>query len=134
MWDHGAGWNGVGFDEDVSAAGSRRAARSTRPISRSALERGLAAAGREKLDLLVFDACLMASFDTIGSARGHADYMIASEEVIPGLGLDYGAWEVLARPGVDPATIFDVVATAYEAEVAAAQPGRSRTSRSACST
>ena len=65
----------------------------------------------------------MASFDTIGSARGHADYVIASEEVIPGLGLDYGAWEVLTRPGVDPATIFDVVATTYQAEVAAAMPG-----------
>ena len=123
VWDHGAGWNGVGFDEDVSASGSRRGSSLDSADLALALERGLAAAGREKLDLLVYDACLMASFDTIGSARGHADYVIASEEVIPGLGLDYGAWEVLTRPGVDPATIFDVVATTYEAEVAAAMPG-----------
>ena len=65
----------------------------------------------------------MASYDILGSAQGHADYVIASEEVIPGLGLDYGAWEVLTRPGVDAATIFDAVATTYVTEVADAQPG-----------
>ena len=35
VWDHGAGWRGVGFDEDVTATGvARAAARSTPPTSR----------------------------------------------------------------------------------------------------
>jgi hypothetical protein len=123
MWDHGAGWNGVGFDEDVSDTGSRRSSSLDSADMTLALERGLAAAGRQKIDLLVYDACLMASYDTLGSAEGLADFVIASEEVIPGLGLDYGAWDVLTRPGVDAAGIFDAVATAYQAEVADAQPG-----------
>lgn len=53
---------------------------------------------------------------------GHADYVIASEEVIPVLGLDYDAFSVLAQPTIDPTAIFDALATAYETEVADAQP------------
>jgi hypothetical protein len=123
VWDHGAGWRGVGFDEDVTATGSRRGSSLDTADLSLAIGNGLAAAQREQLDLLVYDACLMASYDILGSAQGHADYVIASEEVIPGLGLDYGAWEVLTRPGVDAATIFDAVATTYVTEVADAQPG-----------
>lgn len=123
LWDHGAGWNGIAFDQDVDDTGSRRGSTLDSTDLALAFERGLAAAGREQIDLLVFDACLMASVDTFGAAQGHADYVIASEEVIPGLGLEYSAWQVLAQPGVDAATIFDVVATAYEAEVAEAMPG-----------
>jgi hypothetical protein len=50
--------------------------------------------------------------------------MIASEELIPGLGLDYQAFEVLAQPGVDSPAIWDVFATTYESEVADAGGGQ----------
>lgn len=122
VWDHGAGWNGVGVDEDVTVSGSRRGTSLDSSEVSAALADGLAAGGREQLDLLVFDACLMASFDTLGAAQGNADYLIASEEVIPALGLEYAAFDVFAQPTADPATIFDAIATAYEAEVASAQP------------
>lgn len=123
VWDHGAGWNGVGYDEDVTATGSRGGTSLDSDDLALAIGNGLAAAQRDTLDLLVYDACLMASFDTLGSAQGHADYVIASEEVIPGLGLDYSAWDVLAQSGVGATAIFDALATAYESEVADAQPG-----------
>lgn len=119
VWDHGAGWNGIAIDEDVTATGSRRSSKLDPDGITTALNNGLAAAGRERLDLLVFDACLMASFDSIGSAAaGNADYLIASEEVIPGLGLEYEAFRVFAQPGVQPAQYFEAISVAYEAEVA----------------
>ena len=122
LWDHGAGWNGIGFDEDVSADGSRRASSLDSADLTLAIQNGLAAGGRARLDLVVFDACLMASIDTLGSMQGLVDHIVASEEVIPGLGLDYGAWTVLTQPAVDATMIFDALANAYETEVADAQP------------
>ncbi|WP_117000396.1 clostripain-related cysteine peptidase [Desertimonas flava] len=124
VWDHGAGWNGIAFDEDVSATGSRRSSSLDSNDITLAMNNGLAAAGRERLDLLVFDACLMASFDSLGAAAaGNVDYLIASEEVIPGLGLEYEAFNVFAQPGVQPAQYFDTLAVAYEAEAARAGYG-----------
>ncbi len=120
-WDHGAGWNGVGFDQDASADGSRRASSLDSTDLKVALQNGLAAGGRAKLDLVVFDACLMASFDTLGAMQGLTDYVVASEEVIPSLGLDYTAWTVLAQPSVAAPAIFESLATTYETEVADAQ-------------
>jgi len=123
LWDHGAGWNGIGYDEDVSNTGSRRSSSLDSTDLALAVQNGLSAGSREQLDLIVFDACLMASFDTLGSMVGHANYVVASEEVIPGLGLDYNAFSVLTQPAADATAIFDALATAYETEVAAAQPG-----------
>lgn len=122
VWDHGAGWNGVAVDEDVTVNGSRRSSSLDSNDIATALERGLAAGGRDQLDLVVFDACLMASIDTLGAVHGHADYLIASEEVIPGLGLDYNGFAALAQPGIAPPAIFDAVASTYVSEVADAQP------------
>ena len=122
LWDHGAGWNGIGFDEDVGPDGSRRASSLDSADLTLAIQNGLAAGGRDTLDLVVFDACLMASIDTLGSMQGLTHYVVASEEVIPGLGLDYGAWTVLTEPAADAAAIFEALANAYEVEVADAQP------------
>lgn len=117
VWDHGAGWKGIAFDEDVTAGGARRSSKLDPAGISTALRDALAAAGRDRLDLLVYDACLMASFDSIVSAAaGNVDHLIASEEVIPGLGLEYEAFSVFARPDVQPAEYFDVLASAYEIE------------------
>jgi hypothetical protein len=118
LWGHGAGWRRVAFDEDASISDSRRSTWLELADLSVALDRGLASAGRDRLDLVVFDAGLMASIDTMGSLRGRADYVIASEEHMPALGLDYGAFAVLTQPTVDAATIFDAIARAFAPEVA----------------
>jgi hypothetical protein len=123
VWDHGAGWNGIAIDEDVSATGSRRMSALDSTDIATALSTGLDAAGRDRLDLVVFDACLMASLDTLKAAsQGRVDYMIASEEVIPGLGLDYNGFAALAQPAVTPEAYFATIADTYVTEVAEAQP------------
>ena len=45
--------------------------------------------GNKKLDLIVFDACLMAGTGTTYIISQFADYMVASEEVVLGAGYDY---------------------------------------------
>lgn len=43
----------------------------------------------EKFALIIFDACLMASLEIGNICKNHADYMIASQEVELGAGLEY---------------------------------------------
>ena len=96
LWDHGAGWPGMGPDEtdglDVLDLAEID----------EGLTRGLAAAGVDKVDLLGFDACLMATYEVAGIAAKHADYMLASEELEPGHGWNYEGLSVLHHPGATP--------------------------------
>ena len=95
--DHGGGWTGIGPDDssgevlDLSeiAAG---------------LDAGLDAAGLERIQLLGFDACLMATYEVASALAPYADYMLASEELEPGHGWDYGALGAIAAdPTIDAA-------------------------------
>ena len=76
FWDHGNSYKGFGNDTNFNGdaltfdeIGS--AFRSSQPGS---------------LDLIGFDACLMASVEVAKVVEPHASYMIASEEVVPGHG------------------------------------------------
>ena len=124
VWDHGLGWQGIAFDEDITAAGGYQRTRRHLDAAElgSAMDAGLAAAGREQLDLLVLDACLMANFEVVSEAYGNAGYLISSEELVPGLGLDYDAFAVFADPAADVATIFDTLAAGFVADIETASP------------
>ena len=52
-------------------------------------------AGADKLDMLGFDACLMATYEVASAMAPLADYLVASEEVEPGNGWD---WSTLSTP------------------------------------
>lgn len=94
LWDHGAGWPGVGPDEtddfDVLEL----------PEIDEALTDSLDRAGIDSLDFLGFDACLMATYEVASVMSAHADYMVASQELEPGHGWNY---EELAVITDDPA-------------------------------
>ena len=83
LWDHGAGWPGMGPDEtdgyDILTLGEMR----------DGIEVGLEAAGVEKFDIIGMDACLMASYEVAHAVSGLTDYLLASEELEPGNGWDY---------------------------------------------
>lgn len=91
LWNHGAGWPGMGPDEtdgnDILDLAD---------IDQG-FEQGLAAAGVESIDLVGFDACLMASYEVASVMAEHAEFMIASEELEPGHGWNYAALEALAQ-------------------------------------
>ena len=83
FWDHGGGSvSGYGYDQRYQRAGA---------MSLTQINQALNNAG-VKFDFIGFDACLMATAETAIMAANHADYMIASEEVEPGIGWYYTEW------------------------------------------
>ncbi|GAB2832123.1 clostripain-related cysteine peptidase [Microbacterium insulae] len=108
LWDHGGGWLGMGADEtdgedplelDEIAAG---------------IDAGLAATGVDKLDMIGFDACLMATYEVASTLAPYADYMVASEEVEPGHGWNYGQLAVLQDdPETDAPTLASAMLEGY---------------------
>jgi len=88
LWDHGS-IAGVGSDQSHGDGLSL-------PEIAAGIRDGLAAAGVDRLDIIGFDACLMAAYEVAAAVAPVADYMIASEEVEPNDGWDYSAFDLLA--------------------------------------
>ncbi len=95
LWNHGSGWLGIAFDDTTSDADGL-----TMPEIDQALTQALNETGVEKLDIIGFDACLMAQIDVFQRMVPFAKYSVASEEVVPGLGWDYEA--ILQNLYADP--------------------------------
>lgn len=91
--DHGGQWNGIGQDE-TSGGGLL-----TLPDLVEGISAGLDAAEVDKLDLLGFDACLMAGYEVATAMAPLADRMVASQESEPGHGWDYAALSAAADGG-----------------------------------
>ncbi len=113
LWDHGGGWLGMGADEtndedplelDEIAAG---------------IDAGLAATDVGTLDLIGFDACLMATYEVVSTLAPYADYMVASEEVEPGHGWNYGQLALIEEePGTDAPTLASAMLEGYSEQAA----------------
>jgi len=101
--DHGASWPGIGPDE-----GSDDDVLDLAELT-GAISSGLEEAGVDKLDLLGFDACLMANYEVASAVAPLADRMVASQELEPGHGWNYGSLQVLAD---DPDTTADELGSA----------------------
>lgn len=86
LWDHGAGWFGVAFDDTTSDGDGL-----TLPELDGAITQALQQTGVEKLDIIGFDACLMGQLDVYFAMQELAHYAVGSEELVPGLGWDYTA-------------------------------------------
>jgi len=89
--DHGASWPGVGGDESHDHDSL------TLSELDEAIGQGLADAGVDKLSLLGFDACLMATYEVASTLAPHADRLLASQELEPGHGWDYRALDAAYR-------------------------------------
>ncbi len=90
LWDHGGGpLMGVCFDEtqgmDSLSLQELADALKNSPFA------------REKLCLIGFDACLMASAEVAWAVAPYAEYMVASQEPEPASGWDYAFLERLAQ-------------------------------------
>ena len=89
LWDHGGGSiAGYGADENFDMS----------TLTLLELEYAFEKAGlaENRLELLGFDACLMASVEMAVVAAKYADYLLASESVEPGDGWDYRTVSVLS--------------------------------------
>ena len=87
FWDHGGGsMSGVCYDEF-----------SERPLSLNDIRQAFDAVYESSKDkppfeLIGFDACLMATYETAHMLEGLTKYMVGSEEVEPGCGWYYTGW------------------------------------------
>jgi hypothetical protein len=90
--DHGASWPGIGPDEGTAPTYD---VLDLAEIT-DAIATGLEDAGVDKLDLLGFDACLMANYEVASAVAPIADRMVASQELEPGHGWDYRSLQLLA--------------------------------------
>ena len=118
--DHGASWPGVGGDESTDQDGLSLAELN------DAIGVGIEGAGIDKLDLLGFDACLMATYEVASTLAPHADRLLASQELEPGHGWDYSAFSMIEQNGGATAdelgaAIIDGFAAQAEAEETSAE-------------
>ncbi|MFT3891654.1 MAG: clostripain-related cysteine peptidase [Anaerolineales bacterium] len=109
MSDHGGGWTG-GFS-DKSAPDSLL----TLPEIVSAIESVRQTTGVDKFEVIGFDACLMGQIEVFGSLYPYSNYMVASEEVIPGYGWSYAAWlgQLAQNPVVDGRGVGQSIVSTY---------------------
>ncbi len=110
FWDHGGGSAaGVCFDErtgnclDLNEI--RQAFTATHQPS----------ADNPPFEMIGFDACLMATYDTVNTLDGLARFMTASEEVEPGLGWNYTGWlgALVQNPAMGGAKLGQVICDTY---------------------
>ena len=107
--DHGGQWNGIGQDE-TSGGGLL-----TLPDLVDGISAGLDTAGVDKLDLLGFDACLMAGYEVATAMAPLADRMVASQESEPGHGWDYAALSA-AADGASPDDFGSAIIDGFQAQ------------------
>ncbi|MCR4763074.1 MAG: peptidase C11 [Lachnospiraceae bacterium] len=106
FWDHGGGSvSGFGYDEKKPRAGSMTLADIDKALKN----------GQITFDFVGFDACLMATVETALVVGDYADYLIASEEIEPGIGWNYTPWlNALARdPGMATTEIGKMIADSF---------------------
>ncbi len=87
--DHGDGWKGAGQDDSHNGWMSL-------PQIEAGMKEARQATGR-KIDVLGFDACLMASAEVAHQLKDEASFMVASEEVEGGAGWPYNR---ILNPGM----------------------------------
>jgi hypothetical protein len=111
IWNHGAGWAGVSSDDNTRHGMDL-------PDVRSALE-GICAKlktqGKERIDFVDFDACLMATIEVAYELADTCDYLVASQETEPGAGMqyaDYLRW-LATYPEAPPASFAKNLVETY---------------------
>jgi hypothetical protein len=113
LWDHGGAWGRFGAD-----ASDQNDGLDSNELTR-ALDVTIAAnALKGPIDLLSFDACLLGTWEVAAGLQGRARYLLASEDLEPGHGLDYQPL-ALAKTGAEPAAIGSALIDAYAAKARA---------------
>ena len=108
LWDHGGQWSGVCWDETDD----------NNCLNMSELNQvfyNLTDLKDFHMDVLGFDACLMASAEVAYQMWGYTDYMIASEMVEPGQGWIYN-WSLgalAADPGMATEKLCKIIVDDY---------------------
>ncbi len=111
IWNHGAGWRGTAFDEEDNL---------TLPELQTALQDALAQTGQPPLDVIAFDACLMAQLEVFQTIQPFARYAVGSADLMPGEGWPYQALlaELYAAPEQEGAALAQMLVAHFHAAYA----------------
>ncbi len=113
LWNHGKGWKGFGFDETNNGD----------KLTLNELSNALFSAQYQlttspifMIDLIGFDACLMADIETMYALSSYGKVLVASQELEPGVGWDYEAIlnELTLNPSMDAFQLGKIIADTYE--------------------
>jgi len=109
LWDHGSSWAGIAFDDSDGEKGIRL------PELAAALRTAQTQTGVERLDLIGFDACLMAQLDVLQTIAPYGNVAVASAELEPNEGWAWDVWlkQLQADPTQDAATISVAIVNSY---------------------
>lgn len=114
LWDHGGGWYGACWDDSSVREIDGRTDRLTIDEIGNAIRAAEVKTGVH-LDVIGFDACLMAMIEVAYEVRDLADYMMASVTGIP-----FGGWayipfieELVKRPGMSVEELMDIIVDGY---------------------
>jgi hypothetical protein len=120
--DHGMGWPGGFSDADSGGAGQDAIALADDfgdALWLMEIDNALTSirqqTGLEKLDLIGFDACLMAQLEVFTAMAPHARTVVASEEVEPDLGWAYADFlmQLAFDPQMDGAGLAKAIVDSY---------------------
>jgi hypothetical protein len=105
IWDHGYGIGGVCEDDSSDSI-----------LSLSDVQQAIASAGTH-MDVIGFDACLMAMTETAHQLQSLGDVMVASEGIIPSAGWPYNTWlaDLSAHTGWTAAQVGADIVQDYDA-------------------
>jgi hypothetical protein len=106
LWNHGGGYTGLIQDETTSGSGL---------MSLEELKAGLTGVG--PIDVVDFDMCLMAGYETLAKITGLANFAVFSEEVVPGEGNPYTSIVdgIQANPTQDARTLSGMIVDRFNA-------------------
>ncbi len=115
LWDHGGGWRGLCWD-DTTFDDTGVDDCITMVEMRTALADAYATTN-EVIDVIGFDLCLMAMPEVAYQVRDYADYIVFSEETVPGAGFPYDAiaQHMVDAPEMDGRALCTVIAEDYAA-------------------
>ncbi|MBR7024906.1 MAG: clostripain [Selenomonadaceae bacterium] len=110
FWDHGGG-SAVGICLD-ERTGNMLSLNDVRAAFTAAYE---PSAENPPFELIGFDACLMATYDTVNTLDGLTRYVTASEEVEPGIGWNYTGWvgALAQNPAMGGAKLGQAICDSY---------------------
>jgi len=114
VWDHGAGWKAKKISSP--ARGAVQDATSGNFMSLPDLAKGVRDAN-VPLDIINFDACLMAMYEVAYEFTGLTDYMVFSEQTEPGNGDPYDTIlaALAATPTMSSRTLASTIVDKYNA-------------------